>query len=142
MRRRIQAGEDKEHWEFQSQMRSRSTCDSGRGMLSGRALYLFQSQMRSRSTCDNDDGLAAWKWLAVSISDEKPLHMRPGYGTCRPGSLCVSISDEKPLHMRLPYQSSSGLSLIFVSISDEKPLHMRRGQILMMSSSIRCFNLR
>src|SRR6266487_2321379 len=37
----------------------------------------------------------------------------------------VSISDEKPLHMRL-LLSRSGLCDLEVSISDEKPLHMRR----------------
>src|SRR5216683_457675 len=88
------------------------------------------------------------KWL-VSISDEKPLHMRHG-GCCLLLSIFfVSISDEKPLHMRQvgccmlshhgvlfqsqtrsrstcdypwPLVSNTGLR---VSISDEKPLHMR-----------------
>src|SRR6266567_6619318 len=37
---------------------------------------------------------------AVSISDEKPLHMRLHSWLCLAFHLLVSISDEKPLHMR------------------------------------------
>src|SRR6266487_2034072 len=36
----------------------------------------------------------------VSISDEKPLHMRHSPGRRRNRARKVSISDEKPLHMR------------------------------------------
>src|SRR5216683_1719826 len=60
---------------FQSQMRSRSTCDIV--AVFGVCSYAsFQSQMRSRSTCDcgSDDAYIAEH--RVSISDEKPLHMR------------------------------------------------------------------
>src|SRR6266487_3045012 len=85
----------------------------------------------------------------VSISDEKPLHMRrddwPGWKHVGR----VSISDEKPLHMRhksapslvmsvprfnlrreaAPHATKCGGNLaggvLYVSISDEKPLHMR-----------------
>src|SRR6266487_4054543 len=85
----------------------------------------------------------------VSISDEKPLHMRLNDIWDSTNHLFVSISDEKPLHMRLRTSSGKGkhngsfnlrreaaphatpkFSRIFtslsVSISDEKPLHMRR----------------
>src|SRR6266487_1355936 len=61
---------------FQSQTRSRSTCDPS--LIAFGLLYPeFQTQTRSRSTChtevrDRSEG----KW-PVSISDEKPLHMRP-----------------------------------------------------------------
>src|SRR5713101_2952050 len=37
----------------------------------------FQSQTRSRSTCDKKKGITLTKNGDVSISDEKPLHMRP-----------------------------------------------------------------
>jgi len=39
--------------------------------------------------------------------------------------LLVSISDEKPLHMRLKKNVRYFHFSFFVSISDEKPLHMR-----------------
>src|SRR6266700_2584488 len=85
----------------------------------------------------------------VSISDEKPLHMRLCGFLSSFRRIKVSISDEKPLHMRrpvltstmpggAPFQSqmrsrstcdgkTSGLCKCNepVSISDEKPLHMR-----------------
>src|SRR6266487_726680 len=66
----------------------------------------------------------------VSISDEKPLHMRPQLDCIRVVISRVSISDEKPLHMRL-YDNKSPEPNSLVSISDEKPLHMRpfRGQV-------------
>src|SRR6266699_327516 len=86
--------------------------------------------MRSRSTCDislhHESPMRGW----VSISDEKPLHMRPRGLPLPLARMRVSISDEKPLHMRL----SEGLSRVQsfqVSISDEKPLHMRLGTLYM-----------
>src|SRR6266702_1424428 len=39
--------------------------------------YRFQSQMRSRSTCDEMPLPTCQVTTGVSISDEKPLHMRP-----------------------------------------------------------------
>src|SRR5216683_7269140 len=39
----------------------------------------FQSQMRSRSTCDNALCFFLKFLSVVSISDEKPLHMRHGH---------------------------------------------------------------
>src|SRR5216683_1065821 len=86
--------------QFQSQMRSRSTCDPfvieiliAKEIVSisdekplhmrlprardGRVVrYEFQSQMRSRSTCDLEDAAGVAGAYLVSISDEKPLHMR------------------------------------------------------------------
>src|SRR6266568_2514614 len=134
---------------FQSQTRSRSTCDVSVGLMvdgsdacfnlrreaaphatyvaneAGVSKSAFQSQTRSRSTCDNAMNVASHFFMMVSISDEKPLHMRQhtmqthqvffaGFqsqtrsrSTCdnRWSQLCnhksrVSISDEKPLHMR------------------------------------------
>src|SRR6266568_2992953 len=134
---------------FQSQTRSRSTCDVSVGLMvdgsdacfnlrreaaphatyvaneAGVSKSAFQSQTRSRSTCDNAMNVASHFCMMVSISDEKPLHMRQhtmqthqvffaGFqsqtrsrSTCdnRWSQLCnhknrVSISDEKPLHMR------------------------------------------
>ncbi len=107
--------------------------------------------MRSRSTCDVLCLFIVGMELDVSISDEKPLHMRressfPDAGRLykfqsqmRSRSTCdgeragkcigpfpVSISDEKPLHMRL-CDSFRGEPFYSVSISDEKPLHMRPG---------------
>ncbi len=65
---------------FQSQTRSRSTCDLAATLVPAVDSTPFQSQTRSRSTCDHD-----WRELLdalprVSISDEKPLHMRPPGG--------------------------------------------------------------
>ncbi len=37
---------------------------------------MFQSQMRSRSTCDFCSYSYYGRLFCVSISDEKPLHMR------------------------------------------------------------------
>ncbi len=60
---------------FQSQMRSRSTCDLiAPDDASGNDV--FQSQMRSRSTCDEITDAHIVARIDVSISDEKPLHMR------------------------------------------------------------------
>ncbi len=134
---------------FQSQTRSRSTCDASTYVTPPARLLgfnlrreaaphatsreercqmpenVFQSQTRSRSTCDFVKRLCCQLSLHVSISDEKPLHMRHGaaYSECRqftfqsqtrsrstcdldkegnfPRRNYVSISDEKPLHMRL-----------------------------------------
>src|SRR6266849_1779353 len=61
--------------QFQSQMRSRSTCDD-EPLSATWARGMFQSQMRSRSTCDENAPAATLKGVIVSISDEKPLHMR------------------------------------------------------------------
>ncbi len=105
--------------------------------------------MRSRSTCDTHNPTCFVDGLLVSISDEKPLHMRRGgftvddwermmfqsqmrsRSTCdgevcrrRIVHCCVSISDEKPLHMRRSAQGRYPV-ILSVSISDEKPLHMR-----------------
>src|SRR6266699_3159381 len=60
---------------FQSQMRSRSTCDKYHSPAKV-ACGVFQSQMRSRSTCDFVRTLCTSSRGVVSISDEKPLHMR------------------------------------------------------------------
>src|SRR6266851_1650368 len=110
----------------------------------------FQSQTRSRSTCDMIGMSRLCHVIAVSISDEKPLHMRRNKRRSRMvESQLVSISDEKPLHMRqllaargivhcagfnlrreaAPHATIEPIleatELSPVSISDEKPLHMR-----------------
>src|SRR6266567_438410 len=92
--------------EFQSQTRSRSTCDSD-ATVTGQLLDMFQSQTRSRSTCDEEKERMELTWKTnVSISDEKPLHMRLTPGAWQGFHCIVSISDEKPLHMRLSNQAS------------------------------------
>src|SRR6266699_1397020 len=48
-------------------------------------LWLFQSQTRSRSTCDYSRAVVGDRLLIVSISDEKPLHMRRAPGRSCPG---------------------------------------------------------
>ncbi len=53
----------------------------------------------------------------------------------------VSISDEKPLHMRL-YSFLERFKSLFVSISDEKPLHMRLHFLLIFPLYSLRFNLR
>src|SRR6266487_1413647 len=94
---------------FQSQTRSRSTCDASTYVTPPARLLgfnlrreaaphatsreercqmpenVFQSQTRSRSTCDFVKRLCCQLSLHVSISDEKPLHMRHGaaYSECR-----------------------------------------------------------
>src|SRR6266700_175086 len=80
--------------------------------------------MRSRSTCDIKTGSSIPTIILVSISDEKPLHMRHAKAGCNDEGGIVSISDEKPLHMRRRHNTTPGLANM-VSISDEKPLHMR-----------------
>src|SRR6266699_418300 len=109
---------------FQSQTRSRSTCDLSFMVntlspllcfnlrreaaphatflffLQAYAILRFQSQTRSRSTCDHRTQPYRRLSSCVSISDEKPLHMRR-HSTSNPTTArLVSISDEKPLHMR------------------------------------------
>ncbi len=60
---------------FQSQTRSRSTCDTV--VLRYEIVQrVFQSQTRSRSTCDTNNQTRQNNFCGVSISDEKPLHMR------------------------------------------------------------------
>src|SRR5258708_33143536 len=85
---------------------------------------LFQSQMRSRSTCDTYYDDYRRTRIPVSISDEKPLHMRLCKRRVDNDAGFVSISDEKPLHMRrVPWLLAwlgGG-----ASSSDEEPLHMR-----------------
>src|SRR6266487_2607759 len=54
----------------------------------------------------------------------------------------VSISDEKPLHMRRRHSQGYGHYHGDVSISDEKPLHMRQCLPLRILAAWRCFNLR
>src|SRR6266566_4480280 len=97
----------------------------------------FQSQTRSRSTCDRASDNQYRYWLNVSISDEKPLHMRrhmavpvafPAQG--------FNLRREAAPHATLcpPVEY---LSYNSVSISDEKPLHMRPLIILIFSRTKR-----
>src|SRR6266700_737992 len=126
---------------------------------------MFQSQMRSRSTCDLDLHIPLCHDLPVSISDEKPLHMRRLILSASRFCCSVSISDEKPLHMRLipdivngiiswlfqsQMRSRSTCDIVtdgpyisheFVSISDEKPLHMRRTPLPIPDIVFRSLNL-
>ncbi len=109
----------------------------------------FQSQMRSRSTCDNALCFFLKFLSVVSISDEKPLHMRHGHAQhvkggaskfqsqMRSRSTCDDISTHNghPLSMfQSQMRSRSTCDILIVgvllthwkvSISDEKPLHMR-----------------
>src|SRR6266567_4538822 len=108
-------------------MRSRSTCDGGYAGLALMSLS-FQSQMRSRSTCDpmyyTPTGLLL---SCVSISDEKPLHMRrlafPVNSTC----LAMFQSQMRSRSTFDNQAPGDNLGRMYVSISDEKPLHMRPG---------------
>src|SRR6266699_2184993 len=76
MRPRWLGAWEQEGYQFQSQTRSRSTCDLGGPSAIAPAQYQFQSQTRSRSTCDISKPHLISVLLQVSISDEKPLHMR------------------------------------------------------------------
>src|SRR6266487_567967 len=76
MRHRTIAVWRQQSGQFQSQTRSRSTCDLRRTSEADQDGDGFQSQTRSRSTCDMALTDFPWLQLCVSISDEKPLHMR------------------------------------------------------------------
>src|SRR6266487_4434802 len=109
----------------------------------------FQSQTRSRSTCDEKEPRGQKLTRFVSISDEKPLHMRPPFPRAKEVvELCFNLRREAAPHaticarraafsfQRFQSQTRSRstcdveLSTLWrmahtVSISDEKPLHMR-----------------
>jgi len=125
---------------FQSQTRSRSTCDIDTQEVY-RANAPFQSQTRSRSTCDAFLLRMKACPYPVSISDEKPLHMRLAVRPLPISGMSVSISDEKPLHMRL-INNGVIYRTVVVSISDEKPLHMRPKSTGPLWTRTTCFNLR
>src|SRR6266487_7177499 len=80
MRHRTIAVWRQQSGQFQSQTRSRSTCDLRRTSEADQDGDGFQSQTRSRSTCDTIQRQYCGTPLNVSISDEKPLHMRHGLG--------------------------------------------------------------
>src|SRR6266487_715201 len=85
----------------------------------------FQSQTRSRSTCDFPLLSSGLCDLEVSISDEKPLHMRPPDAAIPPFViLCFNLRREAAPHATLLPLLILLCDLV-VSISDEKPLHMR-----------------
>src|SRR6266851_3309824 len=134
---------------FQSQTRSRSTCDLPSVVSAGSIAFrfnlrreaaphatahqrgaqaintLFQSQTRSRSTCDMIGMSRLCHVIAVSISDEKPLHMRQllaarGIVHCAGFNLRREAAPHATIE---PILEATELSP--VSISDEKPLHMR-----------------
>src|SRR6266487_1474042 len=110
----------------------------------------FQSQTRSRSTCDPWQNRQPGLFHVVSISDEKPLHMRLGTRLLTPIKMeGFNLRREAAPHAT-PYvyldaiaqqrfqsqtRSRSTCDKITiaeleartkVSISDEKPLHMRQ----------------
>src|SRR5258708_35235929 len=60
---------------FQSQMRSRSTCDDISFIVHNEVYHTFQFQMRSRSTCDEGNKRGTITQYLVSISDEKALQL-------------------------------------------------------------------
>src|SRR5713101_2243443 len=106
-------------------MRSRSTCDSNIswGPINN---AVFQSQMRSRSTCDNEHRKCSVDSLIVSISDEKPLHMRH-HKSLEPELRELVFQSQMRSRSTCDNQDAGViLRLLFVSISDEKPLHMRQ----------------
>src|SRR5216683_1084108 len=60
---------------------------------------LFQSQTRSRSTCDSKRLAECQPLFFVSISDEKPLHMRQRFSTSMNESLkCFNLRREAAPH--------------------------------------------
>src|SRR6266487_2296259 len=83
--------------EFQSQTRSRSTCDNALCRL-WRVIATFQSQTRSRSTCD--DGKPAYYWVPCcrfNLRREAAPHATHTDVNNALTFAAVSISDEKPL---------------------------------------------
>src|SRR6266700_1017436 len=92
-------------------------------MLAGQDM--FQSQTRSRSTCDVQVGEVVVPVTHVSISDEKPLHMRLGvFDLGDVTETGFNLRREAAPHATRPTPSLPVLGSD-VSISDEKPLHMR-----------------
>src|SRR6266567_1050251 len=90
-------------------------------------MYLgFQSQTRSRSTCDFRPQPQGALLAGVSISDEKPLHMRQEHpDVSLAGGIGFNLRREAAPHATLITHKLLWC-LFYVSISDEKPLHMRR----------------
>src|SRR6266851_4082099 len=110
---------------------------------------MFQSQTRSRSTCDICKSRGPSWGYSVSISDEKPLHMRlcaiirhmrifVGFNLRRPAAPHATSSRKRHTRHCLMFQSQTRSRstcdqevndvighIDRVSISDEKPLHMR-----------------
>src|SRR6266567_3508788 len=95
--------------------------------------YSFQSQTRSRSTCDSGILYPSSYLTFVSISDEKPLHMRQPDGHGGFDVHFVSISDEKPLHMRQVCGRSSTHWLTSFNLRREAAPHATRGGIWLAS---------
>src|SRR6266700_371529 len=155
----------KESGQFQSQTRSRSTCDFSSG-AAREDRKAFQSQTRSRSTCDynimgNDvqvvsfnlrreaaphatssNTLASESLISVSISDEKPLHMRRIAAMCLIVT-CISFNLRREAAPHATWRATVGSKGgCYVSISDEKPLHMRQDLFLPKKCHCCGFNLR
>ncbi len=127
---------------------------------------MFQSQTRSRSTCDIIFTPDVRIGDLVSISDEKPLHMRRALrGRDVNGFACFNLRREAAPHatgiasndgtegasFQSQTRSRSTCDLIdvpgiihtlLVSISDEKPLHMRRIDDARQRLPVPGFNLR
>src|SRR5216684_3240917 len=98
--------------------------------------------MRSRSTCDlGCEGGYPFADL-VSISDEKPLHMRR---TERVAILHASDVFQSQMRSRSTCDASppcQHYTQMLVSISDEKPLHMRPLVLDAPACIAQSFNLR
>jgi hypothetical protein len=93
----------------------------------------FQSQTRSRSTCDAIYSSVHSTLISVSISDEKPLHMRHRDISTRFILFTpVSISDEKPLHMRpaVPRQAHEAVQSPGLRGIRHKSLELGHGECL------------
>ncbi len=110
---------------FQSQTRSRSTCDFSSG-AAREDRKAFQSQTRSRSTCDYNIMGNDVQVVSFNLRREAAPHATSSNTLASDSLISVSISDEKPLHMRLGQFVPESRGAWGVSISDEKPLHMRR----------------
>src|SRR6266700_3464841 len=115
----------KESGQFQSQTRSRSTCDFSSG-AAREDRKAFQSQTRSRSTCDYNIMGNDVQVVSFNLRREAAPHATSSNTLASDSLISVSISDEKPLHMRLGQFVPESRGAWGVSISDEKPLHMRR----------------
>ncbi len=146
--------------EFQSQTRSRSTCDLSLVLLPGLWTDGFQSQTRSRSTCDKVFRVHIRLQHLVSISDEKPLHMRPSksqhgirwtsgfnlrreaapHATHLPALSRLATAGFNLRREAAPHATRlllmSVKEVLFVSISDEKPLHMRLANLSVRTDGI------
>src|SRR6266704_1387662 len=101
----------------------------------------FQSQMRSRSTCDKQVFQRAITVMRVSISDEKPLHMRRSQDGHSIWQISWFQSQMRSRSTCDITQAQQEERINIVSITHEKPLHMRRRRLVELLALVESFHL-